>query len=277
MPDLAALVTDRPLCFVDLETTTANPSDARIVEIAVQVHSPAGGSPELRVRRLNPGVPIPAEATEVHGIHDEDVADCPPFKAVARDLFRMLRDVDLAGFNIRRFDLPILLAEWKRAGIGGFDPKTTWRGEPRRIIDLMQIFHLEEPRDLTAAARIYADVDLAEDAHSAEADTAVLPAILSGMLERYRHLPQDLDGLNARCDEYAPFQTEVERWFGDAEKPVFQFGKHEGKTLDHVWENESDYIGWMIGKSDADESVKDFVRGWRRRGAAEPVPGGLGL
>lgn len=270
-PAVQALVIDRPLAFLDLETTGTDTAKDRIVGLALVIYYPReSGSqtipePVVKSGRLNPGVPVPPEATAVHGITDADVADKPTFRRFALSLYKHLKDADLAGFGIRRFDLPLLLAEWKRAGITAFHPRETSDGRPRRILDLLALYHLEHARDLSAAVRDYTGRSL-DEAHAAQADTEVLPLLLEGMLDAHDHLARNLDELHARCDEFAPFRTELERWFGeDLSAPVFQFGKHQGKTLDHVWECEADYIGWMIRQDDVDPMVKDFVRDFRQR------------
>lgn len=254
---------DRPLAFVDLETTGVNPSRDRIVEIAVLRVSPGGDVTE-KVRRFDPGIPIPPEATEVHGITDEDVAGKPPFGARARSLARQLDPCDLAGFNLRRFDLPMLLAEFDRAGVD-FDPAG------RRLVDAQTIFHREEPRDLSAAARFYLDREH-RDAHSALGDIRTTAAVLSAQLERYPHLPRDLDDLHDYCDEVAPFETAVERWFGDdPDRPVFRKGKHRGRPLEEVARSAPDYLQWMLGLDDLHEEVRRIVRSALEDGAAEEV------
>ncbi len=244
---------DRPLVFLDLETTGLRIAEDRILELAILRMAPNGDVLE-RVRRFNPGIPIPAEATAVHGIRDEDVADEPPFAARARSLADLLAPCDLAGFNIRRFDLPMLLAEFRRAGVP-FDPPE------RRIIDVQMIFHREEPRDLGAAVRFYLGREL-EDAHSALADIRATAAVLGAQLDRYPHLPRDLTGLHAYCDEIRPFETEVDQWFGrDGEgRFLFRRGKHRGRPLEQIAMEESDYLHWMLSAADMDEGVREIVR-----------------
>ncbi|HZD03798.1 MAG TPA: 3'-5' exonuclease, partial [Longimicrobiales bacterium] len=243
---------DRPLLFFDLETTGLSIANDRIVELALIRVSPQGDVLE-RVRRFDPGIPIPPEATAVHGIGDDDVAGEPPFAARARSLLRLLAPCDLAGFNIRRFDLPMLLAELRRAGL-----RLDLTG--RRIIDIQAIFHREEPRDLSAAARFYLGRDHPE-AHSALGDIRTSAAVLSAQLDRYGHLPRDLGGLHAYCDEYAPFETELTRWFAETDEGLtFRRGKHRGRLLDEVARSERDYLLWMMGAEDMDEEVLDVVR-----------------
>lgn len=252
---------DRPLAFIDLETTGLSPTRDRIVELALIRVTPGGDVLE-RVRRFNPGVPIPPEATHVHGITDRDVADEPPFAARARSLLRLLEPCDLAGFNIRRFDLPMLLAEFRRAALA-LDVSG------RRIIDIQSIFHREERRDLSAAARFYLGREHPE-AHTALGDIRTSAAVLSAQLERYEHLPRSLDGLHGYCDECAPFETELERWFEETEAGlVFRKGKHRGLGLDHVARHERDYLEWMLGTDDMDDEVLAVVR----RSLAEAPPG----
>ncbi len=243
---------DRPLVFFDLETTGLNLKSDRIVELAVIRLSPQGDVLE-RVRRFNPGIPIPPEATAVHGITDADVADEAPFCARARSLEELLADCDLAGFNIRRFDVQMLQAEFRRCGV-------RLDLEGRRIVDMQTIFHHEEPRDLSAAARYYLGREH-DEAHSALGDIRTSTAVLGAQLARYPHLPRDLDGLHAYCEAHAPIRTEVDRWFtGGEERRVFRRGKHRGRTLEEVARAEPDYLQWMLGADDMDEDVLAIVR-----------------
>ena len=244
---------DRPLAFFDLETTGLSVRHDRIVELALIRVSPQGDVLE-RVRRFDPGIPIPSEATSVHGISDEDVAGEAPFAKRAKNLLQLLGPCDLAGFNIRRFDLPMLLAELRRCGL-------RLDLSDRRIIDMQAIFHREEPRDLSAAARFYLGRDHPE-AHTALGDIRTSAAVLSAQLERYDHLPRDLQGLHAYCDEHLPFETELERWFGPADNDfVFRRGRHRGRSLSEVARHERDYLEWMLRADDMDEEVLDIVRG----------------
>jgi DNA polymerase-3 subunit epsilon len=243
---------ERPLAFLDLETTGLNPRQDRIVELALIRFTP-GGEVLERARRFNPGVPIPPEASRVHGITDADVAGQPTFSQIARSLFELIDPCDVIGFNIRRFDLPVLIAEFRRAGIR-FDARS------RRIIDIQAIFHREERRDLSAAARFYLGQEHAE-AHSALSDTRASAAVLIAQMERYLHLPRTLDGLHGYCDELAPFETELDRWFLEGESGlVFRRGKHRGRALADVAVHERDYLDWMLAAEDMDEEVLSVVR-----------------
>jgi len=243
---------DRPLIFFDLETTGLDLKRDRIVELAFIKWTPHGDILE-RERRFNPEMPIPAEATAVHGITDADVADEIEFCRVARSLDDMLEGCDLAGFNVRRFDIPMLVEEFKRCGVD-------FSMEGRRVVDMQNIFHREERRDLSAAARFYLGREH-EEAHTALGDIRTSAAVLGGQLERYPHVPRDLEGLHAYCEEYSPTRTELDRWFSpeDAGR-VFQRGKHKGRTLAEVAAEAPDYLMWMIGADDMDAEVIDVVR-----------------
>ncbi len=243
---------DRPLVFFDLETTGLDLKNDRIVELAFIKWTPRGDILE-KERRFNPEMPIPPEATAVHGITDADVANEAPFCRRARALAKMLEGCDLAGFNVRRFDIPMLVHEFKRCGVD-------FSIEGRRVVDMQNIFHREERRDLSAAARFYLDREH-EEAHTALGDIRTSAGVLGAQLARYPHIPQDLDGLHEYCEEYAPTRTEVDRWFSPEEEGrVFRRGKHKGKPLAEVAREAPDYLQWMIGADDMDEDVIALVR-----------------
>ena len=255
---------DRPLIFFDLETTGLNFKNDRIVELALIKITPQGDVLE-RVRRFNPGIPIPAEATAVHGITDADVADEAPFCARARALADMMEGCDLAGFNVRRFDIGMLVAEFARCGI-------RFEMEGRRVVDMQNIFHHEEPRDLSAAARFYLGREH-DEAHTALGDIRTSAAVLGAQLQRYPQIPRDLDGLHAYCQEYFPLRTEVDRWFTSEEDGrVFKRGKHQGRRLDEVARTEPDYLRWMMGVEDMDEDVIRLVQEAVQRQSAPTSP-----
>ncbi|MGD8600248.1 MAG: exonuclease domain-containing protein, partial [Gemmatimonadota bacterium] len=251
---------DRPLVFFDLETTGLDLKNDRIVELAFIKMTPTGDVLE-RVRRFNPGIPIPAEATAVHGITDADVADEVTFCRTARNLVDILDGCDLAGFNIKRFDLHMLIYELRRCGV-----EFSLAG--RRILDMQTIFHREERRDLSAAAKFYLDREH-EEAHTALGDIRTSAAVLGAQLKRYEDLPRDIDGLHAYCEEFAPFRTEVDRWFtSEEEGRLFRRGKHKGRALGDVAREAPDYLHWMLGADDMDEDVLAVVR--RALGAPGP-------
>jgi DNA polymerase-3 subunit epsilon len=243
---------ERPLVFFDLETTGLDLKADRIVELAFIMVTPHGDVLE-RERRFNPEMPIPAEATAVHGITDADVADEVPFCRTARSLGDVLEGCDLAGFNVRRFDIPMLVREFERCGVD-------FSLEGRRIVDVQNIFHREERRDLSAAARFYLGREH-EEAHSAIGDIRTSAAVLAAQLARYPDVPKELDGLHAYCEEYAPTRSEVDRWFsGEDDGRVFRRGKHKGQPLADVAREAPDYLRWMAGADDMDQDVIAIVR-----------------
>ena len=243
---------DRPLVFFDLETTGLDLKNDRIIELALIKITPHGDVLE-RERRFNPEMPIPPGATAVHGINDADVADEPTFCRTARSLAELLEDCDLAGFNVRRFDIPMLVHEFARCGV-------EFSMEGRRVVDMQNIFHREEPRHLSAAARFYLDREH-EEAHTALGDIRTSAGVLGAQLARYAHLPRDLDGLHAYCEEHAPTYSEFDRWFGpEAEGRVFRRGRHRGRLLAEVAAEAPDYLLWMIGADDMDGEVIEVVR-----------------
>jgi DNA polymerase-3 subunit epsilon len=255
---------ERPLVFFDIETTGLHLKNDRIIELALIRITPQGDVDE-RVRRFDPGIPIPPQATRVHGITDADVAGEPPFCARAKALAELLDGADLAGFNVRRFDLHMLVAEFARCGI-----RLDLAG--RRIVDVQNIFHREEPRDLSAAARLYLGREH-EEAHTALGDIRTSAAVLSAQLARYAHLPRDLDGLHAYCEEYAPFLTEVDRWFTDTGAgKTFRRGMYRGRSLDDVARDVPDYLRWMLGAEDIDDEVLAIVRDALSRNAVPSPP-----
>ena len=247
---------DRPIAFIDVESTGLRPSRDRIVELAVLRLVPNGDGAEKdfeRVRRFNPGIAIPPEAAKIHGITDDMVAAEAPFRARAKALAAALEPCDLGGFNIRSFDLPILIAEFERAGVP-FDVRD------RRLIDVKLIFHREEPRNLTAAMRFYLEREH-EEAHTALGDTRATVEILAAQMGRYPNLPRNLDTLHAYCDEVGPFLTDFDRWFSKSSAGlVFQRGKHAGTALDEVAATSPDYLEWMLRAEDMPKNVLDAAR-----------------
>ncbi len=243
----------RPIAFLDVETTGLDRDRDRIVELALLVLHPDGREVD-RVRRFNPEIPIPEEASAIHGIHDADVADEAPFRRRARGLAELLEGCDLAGFNIRGFDLPLLLKEFQRAEV-------PFELEGRRLIDAQTIFHREERRDLAAAARFYLREEHA-GAHGARADVRMSARVLAAQLARYSDLPDDVEGLHAYCDEIRPFATGIREWFSgrDLESYVFTRGrKHLGARLAEVATTSPDYLGWMLSLNDLPGEVREAL------------------
>lgn len=239
----------KPLAFFDLETTGVNVARDRIVEISIAKALP-GGEVTVKTKRINPTIPIPLEASLVHGIYDADVADQPTFKSIARSLAQFLEGCDLAGFNSNRFDVPMLVEEFLRAEVE-FDLKN------RRLIDAQRIYHLMEPRNLSAAYKFYCGKNL-EGAHSAEADTLATLEILDAQVRRYdgvtitdekgreiQPVRNDMDALHeitaARLVDFAQRMK-----FDPDGRELFNFGKHSGKPVVEVLKAEPSYYDWMM-------------------------------
>jgi DNA polymerase-3 subunit epsilon len=240
----------RPLAFFDLETTGTDPLRDKIVEIAL-VRVDPGGDRETMMRRINPERPIPAEATAVHGIRDEDVSDAPTFRQVARALLDVFKDADLAGFNVRRFDVPLLDREFRDCGID-------LALAQRRIVDAMSIFHRKEPRDLSAAVRFFLNREHA-GAHGAEADVQASIEVLEAQLARYPDLPQTVEGLDAFCYPVPPGAVDRGGKFVLREgKVVFAFGRQKGRALSEVARVQRDYLEWIL-KQDFPEDARALV------------------
>lgn len=227
-----------PMVFFDLETTGVSITHDRIVEVSFLKVYP-NGKEEIKSRRINPGMPIPPQATAIHGITDDDVKDCPTFKQVARSLADQLEGCDLAGFNSSRFDVPMLAEEFLRAGVD-FDMSK------RKFVDVQIIFHRKEQRTLEAAYAFYCNKQL-ENAHSAEADAMATYEVLKSQLDRYPDLVNDIDALSK---EYSSFNNNLDFAgriiLNEEGVEVFNFGKHKGKPVLQVLKNEPGYYNWMM-------------------------------
>jgi len=227
----------KPICFFDLETTGTNIAKDRIVEISILKISPKGEK-EHRTWLVNPECEIPAEVVAIHGISNEMVANEPTFKALSKEIYQFIKDSDLAGFNSDRFDIPLLAEEMLRAGID-FDMKSMVS------VDVQTIFHKMEQRTLSAAYKFYCDKDLT-DAHSAKADTEATYEVLLSQLERYPELENNIKKLAA----FSSYKQNVDfaGFIGldEDEEEIFTFGKHKGKKVRLVLEEEPGYFGWIL-------------------------------
>ena len=226
-----------PIVFFDLETTGINFSHDRIVEISYLKVSP-NGDEEMKTRRINPEMPIPAAATAIHGISDEDVKDCPTFKSLAKSLAAQIEGCDLAGYNSNRFDIPMLMEEFLRAGVEVDLRK-------RKLVDVQVIFHKMEQRTLSAAYKFFCGKEL-ENAHSAEADTNATYEILKAQLDRYPELENSMEFLDrfSRQNDFVDFAGRM--IYDDKGVEVFNFGKHKGRSVESVLNEESSYYTWMM-------------------------------
>jgi len=238
-----------PLCFFDLETTGINITQDRIIEIAVIKVMP-NGEVIKKSNVVNPTIPIAPESTAIHGISNEDVKDKPTFKEVAKDYARFFEGADLAGFNILKFDVPMLVEEFLRAGVE-FDYSR------KKLIDAQKIFHMMEKRTLSAAFKFYCEKDMV-DAHSAEADTQATMDVLYAQVKRYEN-QEVTDGLGKKIGVIKNdieilnklFSSELVDLAGrmtrnEKGEPVFNFGKHKNKPVLQVFKTEPSYYDWMM-------------------------------
>lgn len=231
-----ALQLTRPIAFIDLETTGVNIAIDRIIEIAIIKILP-DKSKVVKHKLLNPQMPIPKASSAVHGITDEKVKDAPTFKEVANELKQFIDNADLSGYNSNRFDIPLLMEEFLRAGI-------TLEMNNRRMLDVQTIFHMMEKRTLAAAYKFYCEKEL-EEAHSAEADATATWEILEAQLLRYEHLGNTLDSVLQFTGEekYVDF---ARRFVIENDVEVFNFGKFKGRCVAEVLKTEPQYYDWMM-------------------------------
>lgn len=228
----------KPICFFDLETTGIDITKDRIVEISILKVYP-NGNKESKTWLVNPTIPIPKAASDVHGITDERVAGEPTFKELAKQIHNMIKDSDLAGYNSDRFDIPLLAEEMLRAEVD-FDLGN------RVSVDVQTIFHKMEQRTLSAAYKFYCGKDLI-DAHTASADTNATYEILKAQLDRYDSLENNIKKLSEftyrkQIADFAGFIG-----YNNKGEEIFTFGKHKGKRVEDIFDEEPGYFGWLLG------------------------------
>jgi len=230
------LILKRPILFFDLETTGVDAGKDKIIELAMVKISP-NGNRETLVRKVNPGIPIPAETTAIHGITDEDVKDAPLFKQIAHEVYDWMKNCDLGGYNSSKFDMPLLAEEFLRAGIQVDFTE-------RNMVDVQQIFFKMESRSLSAAYQFYCNKTL-ENAHSAEADILATIEVLEAQLDRYESLPKEVKPLHQFTggEEMVDYARRMIMKDGS---PIFNFGKYKGKKVEDVFNQEPQYYDWMM-------------------------------
>lgn len=227
----------RPICFFDLETTGINISKDRIVEISVLKIFP-NGNKESKTWLVNPQIPIPDEVSSIHGITDEMVLNEPSFRSIGLYIKDMINNCDLGGFNSNKFDIPLLAEEFLRNEID-------FNLDNIKCIDVQNIFHKMEKRTLGAAYKFYCKKDLI-DAHSSKADTLATFEVLEAQIEKYSELENNVDFLS----DFSSINKSVDLAgfiiYNKENIPCFSFGKHKGKTVDFIIENEPGYLGWIL-------------------------------
>jgi DNA polymerase III subunit epsilon len=241
---------NKPLIFLDIEATGLSVGSDRIVELSLLKVNP-DNSTEIRTDRINPGIPIPAVVSRLHGIYDHDVANAPTFKELAPALLRFIGNADFAGYNSNKFDIPMLAEEFLRAE-ADFDL------EGRRLVDVQNIFHFMEPRNLSAAYKFYCNKAL-DNAHSAESDTIATYEIFKAQLEKYEGALLE----DAKGNTYQPVVNDIGKLselsarvkcadlagriiYNDKGEEVFSFGKHKDRTVVEVFTKEPSYYNWMM-------------------------------
>lgn len=230
---------DRPLVIFDIESTGISFRSDRIIELAALKIEPDGSQVE-KTWLLNPTIPIPPESTAIHKITDAQVVACPTFADKAMEIGLFFGDnSDLGGYNILRFDMLILAEEFNRVGM-------RFRTDNRRVIDAQKIFHAKEPRDLSAALLFYCG-QKHSNAHGALADTKATWEVIQGQFRKYTDLPKSIDEIDRTFNPVDP--THVDRagrlrWRG--ENAVISFGKHKGRTLRELADQDPNFLKWMV-------------------------------
>jgi len=248
---------ERPLVFFDIESTGLNRKTDRIIDLALIKLHPDGSRISIEFR-VHPGIPISPSATAIHGITDDDVKDCPPFKHVASDVAAFLEGCDLSGYNLIHFDIPMLEEEFKRAGVT-LDLTACY------VVDAQKIFHKKEPRDLTAALKFYCNEEL-ENAHGAMPDTQAVLDVLEGQCEMYDDLPRTIPELADFCSP--PDESFVDRegklCWDEKGNIAINFGQNKGKSLQALAKYNISYLEWILRKDfprDMQDKIRDALNG----------------
>jgi DNA polymerase III subunit epsilon len=277
--EMGRLRLDRPILFLDLETTGTDPGNDRVVQIGFVKLHPDGREELFRDTGevlVNPERPIPRESTQIHGITDEMVRDAPTFEKMADSVLEFMTGADLAGYNLLRFDVPLLQMEFtrvqeRRNHTGQPRAKTLWDplGEtadpegatPVRILDPQVIFHRREPRDLSAALRFYCGREL-EGAHGALADSRATLEVLLGQVRHYEDLPAEVEGLHRESNPPDPrFVDRTRKFAWRGGEPALAFGRqHRDRTLRELAQEPDGrgYLFW-IHSADFSPEVKKLV------------------
>lgn len=242
----------RPIVFFDIEATGLNIATDRIVELCLLKVYP-DGSEEALTQRFNPGIHISEEATAVNGIKDEDVANSPSFKEKANEIANKFKGCDIAGFNSNHFDIPLLVEEFIRAGVQ-FDISAC------KFIDVQNIYHKMEKRNLSAAYKFYCDKDL-ENAHTALADTKATYEVLQAQLDRYgEQLENNVTFLSnfSRRNNNVDLAGRVV--YNDEGIEIINFGKHKGRPVAEVLRREPSYFSWIMQGDFTQNTKQVFMR-----------------
>lgn len=241
---------NKPLIILDIESTGINFVTDKIVELYLLKIRP-NGEEKSYLQRFNPGVPIPADATAVHGISNKDVEHEPSFQSKAGEIMSFIGDADLAGFNSNKFDVPMLMEELGRCGLD-------LEIEKRKLIDVQRIFHQMEPRNLEAAYQFYCNKSL-ENAHTAEADTIATWEVLKAQVAKYETLDRSVEGLHkfSGHDNALDLAGRIALINNEA---LFNFGKYKGKRVKDVFKSDAGYYDWLLKTDFPTQTKKIFTR-----------------
>lgn len=239
----------RPIVFFDLETTGLNPATDRIIEICVIKLNP-DGTREIKTRRINPTIPISKESSEITGITDEDVKDSPKFRQLGKGIASFMSGCDISGYNILRFDIPLLVEEFKRIDVD-FDMTGI------EVVDVQRIYHKKEPRTLAAALKYYCDEEIS-GAHAAENDVEATIKVLAGQLEKYEDLSDDVAAVAKFCKDARWVDNAGRLHWKDGEVAI-GFGKKQGLLLKDLVKSDRGYIDWILN-SEFPSDTKDILR-----------------
>ena len=241
----------RPIVFFDIETTGLNILTDRIIELAyIKVYP--NGTEEERVYRFNPEMPIPAKSTEIHHITDDDVREQPTFKQMARQMAEVFTGCDIAGFNSNQFDVPMLVQQLLTVGVE-IDVSNV------RLVDVQNIYHKMERRDLAAAVKFYCGTEM-QNHHSALADVRATYDVLKAQLDRYDNLENDV----AKLSSFSSYNNNVDLAsriiLDDAGHEIFNFGKYKGQRVDTVLAENPGYYGWILNGEFPEDTKRAFTR-----------------
>ena len=254
----------RPLLFFDIESTGLNIPNDSIIELSFVKVFP-DGKEEVKTWKIKPWDyekqcqrPIDPSASKVNGITDDMLVDCPTFYEVADEVADWLKDSDLAGFNSTKFDLPMLAEEFERVELAG--KKLNVDLHSPKMVDVQNIYHTMEPRNLKAAYRFYCGGEDFDNAHTAEADTLATSAVLKGQLDKYGDaLKNDVNTLssfgNKKSIDFAGYLIQ-----GDDGDAVINFGKFKGKKARDVYNTERSYFSWIQNGAFMLDTKKQFAK-----------------
>ena len=256
---------NKPLVFFDIESTGLDITKDKIIEITILKLSISGRKNTFTFR-INPEIPIPSENSKIHGIYDKDVKNSPSFKKVGNQIKKLLYKCDLVGFNILKFDLPILIEEFK-------NNKISFSINNINIIDVQKLYHLMEKRNLSSAYKFYCNKTL-KNSHSSFYDTIATYEIFLNQLKKYDNqevfdlkgnkmgkISKNLYEINNTLNNN---MIDLEgRFIMDNEDPVFNFGKYKGKKIKEILKKNPGYFNWIIkGKfsNDTKENLKKIKK-----------------